>query len=263
MRYPSSILGRQKTFTRSVFCLHRVSLKLNMTEDQKLEIFQAQTANVREIEKAWSHVNRAINFDIVKNNTPGLKFNTKILCITYCALAEAAFSKIIHTPYGLAIAQIEQIKATTTQFGVKEGWLKAVELAMQNVKSSKSNHGHNVKQKLNSLINQYIFDPSIIRNKIAHGQWVQALNRDNTCINAEITREINQITIVDLYRRKHALDKLAAILEDIIESPNKAHHRDYWPHLVKLEQVLDEMSHWTLEKKIKSVKEKYARPKKT
>lgn len=230
-----------------------------MTENQRLAIFRAQTQNVREIEKAWNHVNRTINSDILKNNDFGLKFNTKIMCLTYCALAEAIFSKIIHTPHGLTLDHIDQIKAVTSNNGVKEGWLKAVELAMQSVAGVKSNHAPNVRQKLTSLINSYIFDPSLIRNKIAHGQWNVALNRENLAVNQALTNEINQITVVDLYRRKHALDKLANIVEDLIESPDKAHHRDYWTHLVEFEAAQEDMSSWTLANKIQSVKDKRAR----
>ena len=42
--------------------------------------------------------------------------------------------------------------------------------------------------------------------------------------------------MIDLYRRESSLSRLAAILEDMIESPNRAHRRDYWTHLTDLEE---------------------------
>lgn len=221
-----------------------------MDEQQKVVVFNAQTINVRELEKAWLHTNRQINALILQKNTKAIEISTKLLALVYCALAESLFSKLIHTPYGLAIVEIDQVKTVTNKHGVKAGWIKCAELAMQYVGGAKSNHSPNVLQKLSAMIEQYIFDPSLIRNKLAHGQWSVALNRDNTAINQQITDEIKAHCVVELYRRKHALEKLAAIIEDIIESPNKAHHRDYWVHLTEFEEAQKTLSTWTYSKKV-------------
>ena len=53
-----------------------------------------------------------------------------------------------------------------------------------------------------------------------------------------------------------ALQRLAAIVEDIVESPNRAHHRDYWVHLDRFEQEQQEMAKWTLAGKQAQLKEK-------
>lgn len=227
-----------------------------MDEQQKVVVFNAQTINVRELEKAWAHTNRQINALILQKNAKGIEISTKFLALVYCALAESLFSKLIHTPYGLSIIEIDQVKASANRFGVKAGWIKCAELAMKHVGGAKSNHGHNVLQKLSSMIEQYIFDPSQIRNKLAHGQWSVALNRENTAINQQITDEIEAHCVVELYRRKHALEKLAAIIEDIIESPNKAHHRDYWVHLTEFEKAQKTLSTWTYNKKVTQLFEK-------
>lgn len=224
-----------------------------MNEQQRAAVFQAQTTNVRELERAWAHLNRQINALILARNETSVEISTKLLALIYCALAESLFSKLIHTPHGLMLAEIEQVKSTNNAMGVKSGWLKCAELAMKRVEGAKSNHGHNVLKKLSAMIEKYIFDPSLLRNKLAHGQWTVALNRDNTAVNAEITTEINAHTVVELYRRKDALEKLAAILEDIIESPNKAHHRDYWTHLTKFETRQAELAGWTFEKKVEQL----------
>lgn len=221
-----------------------------MDEQQRVAVFSAQTINVRELEKAWAHTNRQINALILQKNQKSIEITTKLLALVYCALAESLFSKLIHTPNGLPITGVEQVKSVTNANGVKSGWIKCAELAMQRVKGAKSNHGHNVLQKLSKMIERYIFDPSLIRNKLAHGQWSVALNRNNTAINQEITDEIEAHTVVELYRRKHALEKLAAIIEDIIESPNKAHHRDYWTHITEFEESQKKLANWTYEIKV-------------
>jgi hypothetical protein len=224
-----------------------------MNEQQRLEVFQTQTENVRQLEKAWSHVNMQTNLLILAKATDGLVIHTKLLGLIYCALAEALFSKLIHTPHGLTLNYIDQIKTASDRYGVKHGWLKCSELALLSVQGAKSSHGQNVQKKLAELIKKHIFDPSIIRNKLAHGQWAIALNRDNNAVNKDITKEIENLTVVELYRRKFALEKLSRILEDMIESPNKAHHRDYWIHLVEYEEAQKKMSAWTMAKKEKQL----------
>lgn len=220
-----------------------------MEQEQRMAIFHAQTANVRELEIAWKHINRQINALILQKRNKSVEVATKLLALIYCAFAEALFSKLLHTPPGLALDEIQQVKDVASRAGVKDGWLKCTELAIRRIDGAKSNHSHNVRKKLGALIDRYIFDPSLIRNKLAHGQWSVALNRDNTSVNEDLTKSIKEHSVVELYRRKHALEHLASILEDIIESPNKAHRRDYWSHLTRLEEEQEEFDRWTFEKK--------------
>jgi hypothetical protein len=228
-------------------------------ERQRLLVFRAQTENVHELKRSWVHVNRQINSILLRTNDTGdsaVKILTKIVAFVYCALAEAIFSKLIHTPHGLSLDEIEQIKRSTEQNGVKEGWLKCAKLAIRRVSGTKSGYEANVLQKLSSLIEEYIYDPSVLRNKLAHGQWNVALNRDNTAVNEEITAEMQGLTVVDLYRREHSLRQLAAIIEDMIESPTRAHRRDYWKYLAEIEEGEREMATWTIARKVDQLRKK-------
>jgi hypothetical protein len=227
-----------------------------MDQRQQLSIFRAQTVNVRELESAWRHLNRHINSLLISKNPVSVDVLTKLLAIVYCALAESVFSRLVHTPHGLEPSEIDHVKAIAGAQGVKVGWIKCAELALERVDAARSNHGHNVRKRLTQLIDEYIFDPSLIRNKLAHGQWHTALNREGTAENQELTSEIRGLTVVDLYRQKHALVKLSQIVEDIIESPNKAHMRDYWAHLTELEEQQREMKSWTMQRKIDRLHEK-------
>ena len=221
-----------------------------MEQEQKLAIFRAQTANVRELEIAWAHINRQINALILQKQDKSVEVTTKLLALVYCALAEAVFSKLLHTPHGLTIDEIQQVKDAASRAGVKHAWLKCTELAGRRIDGIKNSHAPNVTKKVGTLIERYIFDPSLIRNKLAHGQWSVALNSANTSVNDKLTNEIKEHSVVELYRRKHALEHLASILEDIIESPNKAHRRDYWTHLTRLEEEQAELDQWTFKNKV-------------
>ena len=127
----------------------------DVDQQQRLEIFKAQTENVRQLERAWSHVNRQINTAILSRNDLAVEINTKLLSVVYCALAEAIFSKLLHTPHGLELAFIDQVKSAAQVGGVKGGWLKCAELAMRDVNGAKSNHSQNVRKKLDELIEHW------------------------------------------------------------------------------------------------------------
>ncbi len=231
----------------------------SMDEQQRLSVFQAQTKNVRGLHQAWKHVNRQINAALLHGSDTAVEINTRLLTLIYCALAEATFSKLVHTPHGLSLDEIQQIKNSSKSQGVKFGWTKCAELAVRRVDGTKHNHQPNVLQKLKQLVEEFIYDPSLIRNKLAHGQWHVALNSDNTAVNKDLTTEISGCTAVDLYHRLYSLEHLAAVLEDLIESPNRTHRRDYWKHLAEMEARHQEISGWTVERKTAQLRAKKSR----
>jgi hypothetical protein len=226
-----------------------------MTPQEIEDIFHAQTKNVRELDAAWRHINRTINDALRNDNSKLASFQTRMLGLVFCSYAEVTFSKLIHTPHGLELDEIQQIKAKGKK-DIVDAWLKCLELSTSKIESTASNHIPNIKRSINTLIQNYIKEPSLIRNKIAHGQWKVSLNRDNTAVNSGITHRICELTIVDLQRYKAAFDRLSAIMEDIIESPNKAHWKFYWQHVTEFEHEQNKMSTRTLEDKITLLKKK-------
>lgn len=229
-----------------------------MLDSDRNDIFAAQTLNVRALEQAWKHINKSINAAYSCSDISSAEIHTKLLAQVYCAFAEAVFSKVIHTPSGFDLDEISQIKAKGKK-NIVEAWKKCVELSLKNVQGKNSGHVANARKKIDSLIDTYVLDPSLLRNKIAHGQWVVALNTNNTKVNNDLTAKINKITVIDLYRQKEAFQGLFRIVEDIIESPNKAHHRDYWTHISQFEESQRKMSKWTITDKISALKAKKAR----
>jgi hypothetical protein len=240
-------------FIQNRFC--PVEIEEFMTSQEIEKIFRAQTDNVRELEKAWSHINRSINDNLRSDNDTAARFHTKMLGLVFCAYSEAMFSKLIHTPHGLSSSEIEQIKAKAKR-DIVEAWLKCMELATLRINAPKSSHIPNISQTIKRLIQKYIKEPSLMRNKIAHGQWKVSLNRDNTDVNNDITQKVASLTVIDLQRYKNAFDKLSLIVEDIIESPNKAHWEFYWQHVDDYEQEQKKMLEWTLASKTAKLKKK-------
>lgn len=241
-----------KEHSQSAFYLPRGQL---MQESDRNNVFAAQTKNVRALEQAWKHINKSINAAYSCGDISSAEIHTKLLAQVYCAYAEAVFSKVIHTPNGLSINDINQIKIKGKK-NIVEAWKKCVELSFKKVQGKNSSHVPNAKLKINELIDAYVFDPSLLRNKIAHGQWIVALNTNNTNVNAELTSKIQGISVIDLYQKKAAFQSLSCILEDIIKSPNKAHHRDYWLHITQFEKSQHDMASWTIENKISALRAK-------
>ena len=224
-----------------------------MLESDRIDVFKAQTENVKALEQAWRHLNRTINAAYISGDSSSAEIHTKLLAQVYCAFSEAVFSKLIHTPDGFSLDDISQVKAKGKR-NIVEAWKKCVELSLRKVDANRSGHVPNTRKRIYDLIDSYVYDPSLLRNKIAHGQWRIALNSHNTKVNEAITNQVKSITVVDLYRYKEAFTSLFRIVEDIIESPNKAHHRDYWVHITDFEESQKKMASWTVENKVRDLK---------
>lgn len=231
-----------------------------MTRADQLAVFKAQTSNVRELESAWKHLQRTINSNFIKDNDKSAKLHTKMLALVFSAWAEANFSKLIHTPHGFNLDEIHQIKAMAAG-NIVDAWKKCLMLGLRRIgKPPKSNYVSNIRKRVNSLIDVYVKEPRLMRNKIAHGQWFSALNSPNTAINMALTAQLHDINIVTLCVWQDAYRGLSNIIESLIESPNRAFHRDYGVELANLEKRLASTAAFTLEKKIELLKKKAAYP---
>ena len=222
-----------------------------MDQNSRLTIFRAQTENVRELKKARCHITKSINFALRKNDQMSANMHTKVLALMYCAWAEASFSKLIHTPYGLELDEIEQIRRLHARQGVGPAWKKCLELGLSKI-SSRGNSGYipNITQRIERIIDDYVIEPTLLRNKVAHGQWRNALNRENTAFNPELSKLLGTLDVVAVERWYKAQEILIDIIEMLIESPTRAFHRDYWRQICRLEERLTKRESWTLETKI-------------
>jgi hypothetical protein len=225
--------------------------------EQQLAVYRAQTENVRALGKAWTQVERAINEALRKDNRDVAGGLTKCLALVFSAWAESNFSKIIHTPYGFELDEIEQIKNTWSQSGIGEGWKTALEVALRKAPSrGKSNYLPNIRLTITRIIELYAIAPSLVRNKLAHGQWAITLNRENTRVNQDLTLTVCNIDCVQVDRWREAHRILAEMMETLIESPERAFHRDYWGAIARLETELVRRETWTIDTKLARLRPK-------
>lgn len=212
-----------------------------------IEVYRASCQNTKEIKKHATSIKRMINAALRKNRMMEVETLTKTYALIYSAYAEVSFLKVIHTPYGFSENYIQQIQA---QRNLEEKWRKCINLAFAEIQNE-SNKGeiNNKKQKLERIMQKYIIEPSQVRNKIAHGQWKTSLNSESTAINIDITQKIQMLDYVKIDILFHIYDVFSSCVEDLIESPHRAHYRYFYPRMVELEEYIKKTKSYSIEGK--------------
>lgn len=223
-----------------------------MTKEEIFQIYILQSRNVRKLGKIKKSLVREINHHLKKSDEYQVDLRTKLLALLYCAWSEAQFIQIVHTPNSFSSSEIDNIKQVKDKQGIVEGWNKMIEIALSKVgRWQKGSDLPNRKKKLLSIIKEYIQEPSQLRNKIAHGQWVVALNRENTAQNQELTQKLQTLDFVEITKWFKVHSFLGFIVRDLVQSPQKGFHNNYWTNLTELEMYLNRTKRWnTTSKKI-------------
>lgn len=212
---------------------------IEMDHEARLVIFKSQVKNVRSLKSARQHVRRSINASLRSNDRPAVDHFTKIYALLFCAWAEANFSKVAHTPHGLTLNEIKQVQVAKSN-GIVAAWQKCVELGLRHLDATRGSFQPEAREMLERTIEKHVLDPSQLRNKLAHGQWLVAFNRNNDSIQQEFTLRIERLDLVsvDCWIAGHEI--LAKLVENLVESPKKAFVRDWKQYVADLEQeVLD------------------------
>jgi len=222
-----------------------------------IEIYRASVENVRELNKQRTNIKRLLNQAIKRNDHSGFNALTKLYALLYSSYAELCLLKVIHTPYGFCKEDIRQINS---ERNLEQKWTKCLELAFNRINNiANAGEIQNKRQTLSRHIYNYIIEPSQLRNKIAHGQWVVALNNENTATNPATTSRIANLDFVKTDILFSVYQKIGQAVEDLIESPTKAHFNDFYSHMTELEELIKETQNWDLQSKIKMLKDKFER----
>lgn len=210
------------------------------------EIFQASTLNVKDLKKQKNRILTLVNRAIREKNDADLISLTKMYALLYSAYAETSFLKLIHTPKAFSESEISQIENGRN---LEEKWTKCVEFAFKKLNSD-ANLGEiaNKKQTLRRILMEYIIEPSQIRNKVAHGQWIICLNNNCTQVNNDITLKMQKLDFVRIDRYFSIYEKFQQCILDLCVS-QKTHYRDYYIIITALEEYIDSTKSWSLETK--------------
>ncbi len=214
-----------------------------MTDQEILELHMIQSENVRFLNQVIKLLIKDINLHIRKSDDFQVNAKTKIFSLVYSAWSEAQFVQILFTPHGFLYPEILKIKDK----GVVAGWKLMIEQAINRVGDpAVDNNLKNKLDKLNGIIKQYIEAPYAFRNKIAHGQWVRALNKDKASENQKLTNDLGQLDPLEIYKRVKIHGFLGDIVRDLIQSPKKAFNKNYLKHISNLEEFIEDTKNWTL-----------------
>jgi hypothetical protein len=111
-----------------------------------------------------------------------------------------------------------------------------------------------IRSKISQILERYVAGPSVLRNKVAHGQWVIAINRSGDGVNLDVSQQLKEVNVVVLTRWHIAVVELCAILRLLIESPNKAFRPNYYFAIESHVKKVRETKEWTLEKRVAQLK---------
>jgi hypothetical protein len=221
-----------------------------MPDPSTLPLYKAYVENVKEFSVAETDLRRLINRSLKSGNTLTIRVQTKLYALLYSSYSEASFMKLILTPYGFRQEYLQQI---LIQESIKEKWVKCIELAFNDFSVfAKGSEIPNKMQNIIRIIEEYIIEPSLLRNKIAHGQLQIALNRKVSSLNIEMTTKLANLNFVTIYKWFEVHKHLTKIIEDLIESPTVAHYERYYEEFTRLESFLEKSSNWTIESKMQT-----------
>jgi len=229
-------------------------------------MFNHQSNNVQELRQAIEFLIKDIHEAKRKNRSYDVKIKTKLLAMTYSAWSEAQFIQIIYTPNALTT---EQLNSLLKDSGIFNRWKQLLKYAfskikkfnktecIEKVKELKQNYLNNqinechqyykqknieLKEKKNVLtqyLEDYVEKQSNIRNKIAHGQWKVALDKDNKNKNDDLTNELDNLNIFSIKKELKVHTILGKIIRDLIQSPYNSFNDKYEGYIRELETFLE------------------------
>lgn len=230
-----------------------------MTESEILAIYKAQSRNVRYLKQVIQSFKRDINSDIRKNKSFQVETKTKLLALLYSAWSEAQFVQIAYTEKGFSGSEIKSL-LNAKKNGITKGWIEMISLAFAKVGDPNTDiELGNRLSKLLGLVASQITKPSSIRNKIAHGQWVEALNGSLNKVDSAMTGDLDSLDSVQIMRQIEIHNYLGKVIRDLVQSPTLGFGRDYLHHITALEKYSMETQGWSVATKLSELDKKPVR----
>jgi hypothetical protein len=246
-------------------------------------LFQPQTKNVQYLRKVIKQLNRDINESIKKSDKFKEDMRVKLLALTYSAWSEAQFIQIIYTPNTFTIYEINSMLKIK---GIFDRWKKLIKYSFEKIerynfsekeKSIQELKDNNLTSKIGILcqkyeenrlliqekneeltiyLQKYIEEPSRIRNKIAHGQWIYPLddseiknNEPNALLKEDtnLKEKLNELNPISIMREFEVHTTLGKIVRKLIESQEKGFTQKYDTYMDELKQYLEKTESFTME----------------
>lgn len=205
--------------------------------------------NIRLLEAARKKINSQINDCLRKDDLDSLKVYTNIYMLVYSAWTEASLVKLIHTPYGFTS---EEKKKIFNDKDVLNKWKKCVNTAFAKFRKTGSEIP-NKKKKIHALLDNYLKSQANIRNKIAHGQWVNPLHKNciEPDVNAQILLSMLDVIQIDTWFIvfREIIEIVQSLIDSRVKNNHKAHYNHYFMRLSNIQIILEERKKFTLSEK--------------
>jgi len=217
------------------------------TEEQKF--YSELSKNVVALESARKKVNSQINEFLRKDDDFSVALYTKIYLLIYSSWTEAYLVKLVHTPSGFTATQKKSILSGQD---VINKWKKCVNTAF-NKFEKKGSDVPNKKQKIHKLLDEYLKTQANIRNKIAHGQWVFPLYKNNLAHDPDAQTLINLIDVIQIDTWFEVFKEISEIVRGLIDAKHRnnhlSHYNYYFERIVKIQEIIMKRRKYTIQDK--------------
>jgi hypothetical protein len=185
---------------------------------------QYHYANYRQVQQALTHVERANKQAVRRNDAPTIKSLTSTQLLLVAIKAEARLMKLLYLPGGFTDSQRLEVLETDGAF---DRWTKCVEIGYRTrfsiapgvAVTDRLLHDDQARYNTIQRVLQDELQPIIrLRNKLAHGQWARPLNAERTEVDSISMRYIATQNAWSLALRDDALEGIANIVSDLIQS---------------------------------------------
>ena len=171
---------------------------------------------------------------------------TKLLALTYSAWSEAQFSQIIYTPNTFSQAEIDEI-LRVKKSGITAGWKRLIKICINKVSATNAERNEK-KRELHYYLDKYIFKQSQMRNKIAHGQWVNTVE-DTPEKTIDFNQRLRALNVVDIMIEFQVHTILGKIIRDLVQSPNNGFSQNYNKNITDLKDYSAKSISWNMNSK--------------
>jgi hypothetical protein len=145
-----------------------------MNNEELKELQKIQSRNVRHLKQVQKNLTMDINISLLKGDSFKVNLKTKLYSLLYSALSEAQFVQILYTPFGFQESEINKIKSDRSIF---KQWESMIDISLGKVGDFEKNQDLKMRRAfLKNIVKEFIEKPQLVRNKIAHGQWLHALD---------------------------------------------------------------------------------------
>lgn len=192
----------------------------------RFEIAQAHAKNRKQILKAITQTNQALNW-AVKENKPDLEYaNIRILMVLFSAYLESSLGFILNF-YGAQITTAAQRKVLSEPSEIKK-WKLLFEYLFRKRYMGGKRWAINIKnvgftahrryEYIEELIDSSLTPIIEVRNKLAHGQWAIAFTSEGANKNQPMTTKIWSLSKKDTLLTKTITKKFVHTMEALAAS---------------------------------------------